>query len=100
MHDIQDIICEIAELAFERRLLVYSRAGEKSSYLQEELIAPTELEVELFDAMDSLSPQEIACVFDAAKSGGLAADNSMSLTEKIDFLYLNINLGNILKKWA
>ncbi len=97
MYKIQDTIYEIAELASERKLLILDRVGEKSSYVQEELIAQTNLEVELFDAMDSLTPQEFERVFDVAISGGLVVDHSMSVLEKIDLLYLNINLGEFLK---
>jgi len=96
MYNIQHIINDIAELAYKRKLQLYDRSGEKKSYSQEELIAQTELEVELYDAMDSLTPQEFDNVFRVAISGGLVNDGQLSLSEKIDFLYLNVELGKFL----
>ncbi|GEA12504.1 hypothetical protein [Alteromonas sp. KUL49] len=93
-----EIIEDIIQLASARREVVTARVGNKEEYSQKDLVAKSNIEVELFDSMDSLSPLEFATVFKIALNGGLKGSTpSMQLPENIDMLYLEINLDTHLK---
>ena len=100
MVNIADIIEDIIELASSRRFLVYDRIGKKCSYSQEELIAETDQEIDLFDAMDGLTPEEFDVLYQVAIAGGLKSENSKALEQQIDFLYFSIDLDEYLAKGA
>ena len=86
----------IAEQASIRKSVVVNRCGEKVTYPQDDLIAKSEVEVELFDAIDSLSLEEVSDLINVAKLGGLQWAESESLSSASDRLYLEIDLDKFL----
>ena len=76
----------------------YIRIGKKDLYSNSELVAKTNEEVELHDAIDSLSDEETTQLVYIAKKGGLILREGLNQQEVTDFLYLEIDLGHYLHK--
>ena len=94
-----EIIENIIELASMRRKLIVFRSGKKDFYEVHELVAKSDLEVELFDCMDSLTLSEFEQLYEVASRGGFKSTNSLStLDEKIDAFYLCVDLDKFLTR--
>ncbi|MCP3921525.1 MAG: hypothetical protein GY714_02960 [Desulfobacterales bacterium] len=88
----------IADQAALRKKIVCERCGVKKSYTRDELIAKTEVEVELFDSIDGLLPEELNELFFVLKSGGFKLEKPKSITMLVDMLYLEIDIDQFIYK--
>jgi len=94
--NIKENIKHIAKQAEIRKEIVISRLGKKDQYNNYELVAKTNEEVELYDAIDSLNDEETTQLVNIAKEGGLIIGDGFNRQEVTDSLFLEINLGHYL----
>lgn len=93
-------ISYIASIAKQRKVLVINRTEKAATegIDKAELITQSALEVELFDAIDSLQYDEFSTLVEIAEVGGLIMPDCTSLSEQVDLLYLQLNLDLFLIK--
>jgi hypothetical protein len=80
-----------------RRNSIHSRLGIKNEYTKKELVAKSQIEVEYFDSIDSLTSEEMEILFDGLKAGGLQIPPELSLENKIEFLFFNVEIDKYWK---
>lgn len=90
-------IKEIQRLAIERRMVIVNRCGFKAKYSNEDLIAKTNLEVELFDEIDGIWGDELKELLLVLEAGGMSGFDSLSDTEIVDRIYLEFDLDKIIE---
>ena len=83
---INENIKYIADQADIRKEIVILRIGKKDLYSNSELVAKTNEEVELHDAIDSLSDEETTQLVYIAKKGGLILREGLKSTGSYGFL--------------
>jgi hypothetical protein len=71
-----------------RRNSLHSRLGIKNEYTKTELVAKSQIEVEYYHSIDSLTSEEMEILCDGLKAGGLQLPQGLSLEKKIEFLFL------------
>ncbi len=80
-----------------RRNSLHSRLGIKNEYTKIELVAKSQIEVEYFDSIDSLTSEEMEILCHGLKAGGLQMPRGLSLEMKIKFLFFNVEIDKYWK---
>ncbi|MEM7581088.1 MAG: hypothetical protein ACFB02_19485 [Mastigocoleus sp.] len=93
-------IIHIANLAKQRKKLIIDRNKKSCSHSIErnDLIAESQLEVELFDTIDSLNLEEFATLLEITELGGFTIPKEASISEQVNLLYLQRDLDLFLIK--